>query len=138
VQGPDSFNCNLNGLNIATYNQLLATQYTIAYAASHNIDLTNLTNLVNEMFAFTSVLTIVVIPTGASCQLKPGASNPCGWFFGTTTDSVMIPAGGMLAFSQPTAGPGFTVDGSHKILTVTNTGGSGMTLTVDVLILGSA
>lgn len=126
---------NLNGLSLTTFNQVFAKQYTLAASASQTVDLTSLTNLVNEAFSFGHLLTIIIKAVGSECTVSPGASNPQQWFFGTTTDSVVIEAGGMLAYSGPATATGSAVSGSHKTLLFTNSGLTSLTLTV--VILGS-
>jgi hypothetical protein len=108
---------------------------TLAGSGSQTIDLTSLTNTVYETFSLGHALTILVLPTGNSVTLTPGGTNGLAWFFGGTSPSITIPAGGCLLFSEPVAGPGHVVDGTHKTLTFTNA--SGAAATVQVLVVGS-
>jgi len=135
TQGPDSESFNLNGLNVTTFNQLYVASFTLAASASQTIDVTSLTNLVGESFGFGHTLTILILPVGSQCTVQPGGTNPLQWFFGGTGQSVVITAGGMLAYSEPVAGPGAAVSGSHKTLELTNSGAT--SLTVSVVLLGS-
>lgn len=134
TEGPDQISFSLSGVNIVTFNQLAALKYTIAASGSQNIDLTSLNNLVCESFSLGHALTIMILPTGGSITLTPGASNGLDWFMGSTS-AITITAGGCLAYSEPTAGPGTVVSGPHKVLTLTNNGGT--TTTVTLAILGS-
>ncbi len=136
TMGTDSVSFNLGGISLTTYNQLFAAQYTIAVSGTQTIDLTTLTNFVCESFSFNGVISIMLLPTGSSCTLSPGASNALQWFFGGTTQSVTVPAGGLFVFSAPASGPSTTVDGTHKTLKLANAGAG--VLTVDFFVLGSA
>jgi len=131
----NSVTFNLNGLNVTTFNQVFAQQYTLAAAANQDIDLTSLTNLVYESFSFGHALLLMVTATGSQCTVTPGPTNGLQWFFGGSTQSVIIPAGGFFCFSEPVTGPGHVVDSTHKVLRFTNSGGTSLTL--NVAILGS-
>ena len=134
-QGPDSQSFNLGGLTVATFNQLYVATFTLAASASQTIDVTSLTNLIGESFSFGHTLTLLILPTGSQCTVQPGGTNPLQWFFGGTTQSITVTAGGMLAYSEPVAGPGAVVSSSHKTLELTNSGVT--SLTVTLVLLGS-
>lgn len=124
---------SLTGLNVSTFNQAFAAQYAITSSGSQTIDLTSLTNLVSESFSFGHALTIIVTTTGGQITLSPGASNPLTWFFGGTSPTITITAGGMFCYSEPVTGPGTVVSSSHKTLTLTNNGGTTSTVTIGIL-----
>ena len=135
VAGPDSINFTLTGINTTTFNQLAPLQYTILTTASQTVDLSALVNTVYESFGLLHALTIVVSPVGSSVTIAPGASNGLTWWFGGTTPTITVPAGGFFCFSEPVAGPGHVVDATHKTLLFTNNGGT--TLTLSLLVIGS-
>jgi len=135
--GPASSNFNLNGINLTTFNQLAALEYTsIASSGSETVDLTSLTNLVGESFSFGHVLGIMVLPVGQPCTFGPGAANPQQWFFGGTTETIIAPAGSGFCYSAGPTDTGSAVDSTHKTLTFTNSGAGTMT-SLTVLIWGS-
>lgn len=134
TEGPDSQNFTYTNVNSAV-NQLFAAEYTIASPGSQTIDCTSLTNLVAETFSFGHVFAIMVLPTGSSCSVGPGASNPLQWFFGGTSQTVNVTSGGMFFYAEPPAGNGIAVNSTAKTITLTNTGGA--SLTVQIAILGS-
>jgi hypothetical protein len=136
TQGPDSQNFSLFNINVATYNQLYTASYTLAASATQTIDLTSLTNLVGESIDYTQALSILVLPVGSQCTLKPGATNPLTWFFGGSTQSIIIPDSGMFAFSCPATGSGATVSGTAKTLELINSGAT--SLVVDITIIGAS
>src|SRR5579885_880511 len=135
TEGPDTEFFSLNGISTTTFNQLAANQYTITSSSTTNIDLTSLTNLLYESFSFGHVLSIMVLPTGDQVTLAPGASNGLVWFFGSSSQSITIPAGGCFVFSLPPSASGQVVNSTHKILSLTASGAGSSTVTV--VILGS-
>jgi len=125
---------NFNGISLITYNQLYAATLSLGATGSQTVDLTSLTNLVGESVDFISALALIVIPSGSECTIQPGASNPLQWFFGGTTQSVVVPDGGFFAFSMKPTGTGEAVDSTHKNLKFTNSGATPLSL--DVVIVG--
>jgi hypothetical protein len=135
TQGNDSVTYNLGGLDIAVFNQLYAVQLSLATGISQTIDVTSLTNLVYETFSYGHITTIVVLPTGSKVTIQPGASNPLTWFFGGSTQSVTVPAGGVFLFSTDAGGDGDVAITTNKTLEFTNSGST--PLLCDVILLGS-
>ncbi len=132
--GPDTNTFSHSGINLTTWSQLFAAQYTIAASGTQNIDLSSFTNIVTEATTFAKVLALAFFASGSSATLSPGASNALVWFFGSATDSITIVDGGCFAIGAPITAVGQTVDGSHKNLLITNPGAT--TLTVTILVLG--
>jgi hypothetical protein len=116
--------------DVTTFNQEFAAQYTIAAAGTRTIDLTSFTNALGESVTLSKVAAIIVVASGSSVKVEPGASNPLTWFFGGTTPSITVPSGGEFLFAQGTAQ---TVNSTYKTLLFTNTGGSTLTLTVVII-----
>lgn len=131
----DSMSFTLGGVSIATWNQLFADYVTLAPSASVDLDLTSVSNLVCETFAFAHVLAIMVQPSGADITLGPGASNGLQWFFGSTSDTIQIDNGGVMMWSNGVSATGDVVNGTHKILTLTNLSGVN-TAIIKLSILG--
>lgn len=135
TQGTDSLTFNLKGIDVATYNQLVAGSDVVAAAANLDLDLTTLTNLVYETVVFTKAEGIMIRPFGGSIVLEPGPTNGLTWFLSGTTPTVTIPDGGCFMYCEGLTG-GHTVDSTHKVLRLNNpTGGN---VTVDYAIWGTS
>lgn len=135
TQGADSLNFTLSGINTSTFNQLYVTQLSLAASASTTLDLTSLTNLVYESFSFGHVITIMVLPVGNNVTIEPGASNPLQWFFGGTTQTILVDNNGCFLWSNGASATGTVVNSTNKTLKFTNS--SGASNLIDVLIIGS-
>lgn len=137
TQGSDSVSSTLNGINVATYNQLFAAQYALPAAGTQTVDLSAFTNLVGESTGFGHVTLLYVLVTGtnANVAVSPGAANGLVWFFGAADQSVSVPANAAFTFSAGSSGPGAVVDATHKNLLFTNYGSGAAT--VKVIAVGS-
>lgn len=132
----DGFSFDLNSIDVTTYGALYATQLSLATTTSQTVDLTTLTNLVNNSFNFSTVLGIFVLVTGSQLKIEPGASNPATWFFTGTGPGVTVPAGGMFINTGAVDGTGaYTINSTQKNLKFTSSGLG--TSTVTIMILGS-
>lgn len=82
------------------------------------------------------ILQLIMIPTGTSAiaQLAPGTSNGLTWFFGGTTPTVSVNAGGVFFFSDIVTGTGTVIDSTHKTLRITNTGSGNLTVQVGAVV----
>ena len=69
-------------------------------------------------------------------KLTPHATNGLQWFFGTVSDSLAMPAGSGVCIAYPSAGPGATVDSTHHILDLVNTGTASLTADISILVKG--
>lgn len=119
------------------FDQIYNKRYTIAAAGTQSIDLSSFTNDIGEAVTTAKVLGIALFPTGENsiCRVEPHSTNGLTWFFtasASDTPRISIPGGGMLVFAEPV---GTVVDGTHKVLLVTNTGSASMTLDVVVFVL---
>ena len=90
----------LSALNVTNWNQVYATSQTVAISGSFTIDLTSLTNLVQESFSFMHVKSIYVSTTGADITFGPGMTNGLQWFLDDVTATITIKNGGSFAFSD--------------------------------------
>lgn len=78
--------------------------------------------------AFALVNQLTFVNTGAvDLTLSPGASNGLAMGFGGTSPTLVIPAGGSVTLKSVT---GYTVDATHKNITVTPTSGGTLLITV--------
>lgn len=132
IQGPDSISQS-TALTVGSSaaNSLYAATGTLAASASSTIDLQSFTDILGQAITMTRVYSIIVKTTDDSLKIEPGSSNGLSWFFGGTTPSITIPAGGAMGFVQTTAA---TVDATHKTIKLTNTGS--VTLTYNISIIG--
>lgn len=133
-QGPDSLIGSIT-LNLSTINVLHAKRYTIANGATENIDLQALANIVGETgVVLTKIQGLLISSVGATpmpFSVEPGAANGILWPLAAVGDKINIQAGGFLCVGD---GATFTVDATHKVIKVVNTGGSSSDF--DVAILG--
>ena len=135
LQGIDSVQLTLSLGDFSGADDAYITELSLAASANQTIDFSSFTDLAGNTVTPTKVYAILVKPTGtgAVIQIAPGASNPLTWFFGGTTPTVSVPAGGAMLLMQ--TGP-TTIDGTHKTLKFTNTG-SGALLCDLVVITGT-
>lgn len=130
-QGPDKLTATLAPA-VATYNELLAVQGTLAASASTTIDLYSITNLFGESKTLTKGIALMVKATTTGMKIEPGASNPLTWFWGGTSPSITIKAGGFILLGD---GGTATISATDRNLKITNTSGS-TTGTYDLVFLG--
>lgn len=116
----------------AGVNSLYAVQNTLAPSAAVTIDLQNVVDFFNNTMIFERVYSIQFSAVAADIEIGPSGSNPVQWFFGTTTDSIVVKANS--DFSYNTTYP-FVVSGSAKNITLTNLSGT-TTATYKIAILG--
>lgn len=116
----------------AGINSLYAVQNTLAPSASVTIDLQNVVDFFNNTMIFERVYSIQFSAVAADIEIGPAVSNPVQWFFGTTSDSIVVKSNS--DFSYNTTYP-FTVSGSAKNITLTNLSGS-TTATYKIAIIG--
>lgn len=130
-QGPDKLVGTLAPA-VATYNELLAVQGTLAASASATIDLYSITNLLGEAKTLTKAVGIMVKATTTNMKIEPGASNPVTWFFGGTSPSISIKAGGFFLLGD---GGTAVLSATDRNLKITNLSGS-VTGTYNLVFLG--
>ena len=130
-QGPSKLSGTLAPA-VATYNELLAVQGTLAASASTTIDLYSITNLFGEAKTLTKGIALMVKATTTGMKIEPGASNPITWFFGGTSPSISIKAGGFFLLGDGSAA---TLSATDRNLKITNLSGS-TTGTYDIVFLG--
>lgn len=125
TQGIDGVEYNLADLN-SIFNKIFTVSEMIAGSGTYTIDLTSLTDLINEAIDFSAILLLFMLPTGSSVSIAPGVSNGLQ-IFGTTSP-VDVPVNGVLFWGGNPAGTGLTVDSTHKTLTFTNLTATAATL----------
>ena len=130
-QGPAKLSASL-APSVTTFNELLAVQGTLAASANTTIDLYSITNLLGDAKTLTKAIALMVKATTTGMKIEPGASNPLTWFFGGTSPSISIKAGGFMLLGD---GAVFTLSATDRNLKITNLSGS-VTGTYDVVLLG--
>lgn len=115
-------------------NKIYNAELTFTASSNQTIDLSSFVDDVGDTVTPSKAVAILVIPTGTGsvCKIEPGAANGLAWFFGGTTPSHSIPAGGAFLHAEPL---GATIDGTHKTIKLSETGGAAMTVDVMVLCL---
>ncbi|QJW98689.1 hypothetical protein [Frigoriglobus tundricola] len=134
TQGPDGVEYNLADLN-TIFDQLYSASLTVNPSSTTTLDLTSLTNLVDESLSFTALLFLFALPSGAALSVGPGASNGLQ-IFGGTGVAVGVPVNGALFWGGDPAGAGLTVNSTNKTLAFRNAGAG--TLTLDLVLAGDA
>lgn len=135
-QGPDSQGLNWNSTSSPSPNYIIPEVYTIAASGTQNIDLTNCTSTLGETVTFTSIYSVMVLPSAANagnCQVGPNGTNGFPAYGASTT--ITVPPGGINFQGCGSSATGTTVDSTHKILTITNPSGSA-SMTVVIVISG--
>jgi hypothetical protein len=77
----------------------------------------------------------MVLPTGSNVVVSPGSSNPLTCFFGGSTQSINVTAGGIFLYSSAATDTGFAVTSTAKTLKFDNSGSTSLSL--QVVIVGS-
>lgn len=133
TQGPDSASSTVT-FAVASVNRIYTYAISLAASGTATIDLQALTTLLGETDAWTKVqgLLLTVDSGGGNIKLSQGASNPLTWFWGGTTPTITVQAGGFLALGDGTTA---TVDATHKTLKLTNLSSS-LTATGTLVLFG--
>lgn len=119
--------------NVSTFTEPLTAQYTLAASGTQVVDLRSFTDKLGTAVTATKALALLILVTGAAADklnVKPDASDGLVWPFENVGYGVNIPGGGCLLFSEGASSAGFTIDGTHKELLLTNTGSASLTVTV--------
>ena len=134
VQGPDS-NALLATLAVGASDadSVYAASGTIASAGTVSIDLQSFTDQLGQAITMTRVYAMLVQTATGSLKVEPHGTNGLVWFFSGTTPAITLPPGGGFCFLQTTSQ---TVDATHKVVKLTNTGSPAVTLTYKITILG--
>lgn len=108
---------------------------TLSLASSATVDINLLTDLdpFGAALAATKMVGIILIPTGTNAivKLEPGAANGLVEPFGAVGDFIKTRADGVFVHMDSA---GWTVDGTHKVLTFTNTGAGALVCQVVILV----
>ena len=116
-------------------NQLFTDIRTLANAANEDLDLTTLTNFRGQVLGFGKLLALWIhnrsneasttpahTAGDSSIKVKPAAANGC-LIFDDPSDIKTLLYGGHLIMADPDAA-GITVDGTHKLINVAQSGGT--------------
>lgn len=132
IQGPSGLDLNLAyTVGSTAANSIYVTQGTLAASANTTVDLFSFTDLLGQSISMVRVYAIMLKAATDSLKIEPGATNPLTWFFGGTTPSITIPAGGGFLFSQTTAA---TVSSTVRNLKLSNPGS--VTMTYNIAVIG--
>lgn len=136
-QGENVLTNTLQGLDVATWDEVYDSKVTLAGGANTTIDLTAVTNLAGESVAFAHVFALALyvaatVPASANCPvtLAPGAANGLQWFYGT---GLVLQAGEHVVKSAAVGFAGVVVDGTHKTIKLSNGGGDSADVTLAIL-----
>lgn len=133
VQGPDTFAFSTSFEIASTgVNSVYAVEDELLPLQSFTIDLQSLTDFFNNPMVFTRVYSIQVQVQGADLQWGPGATNPCVWFFGSSTDRVVVKANADMMYNTDYP---FAVTAGAKTLDFYNMSAS-ETMTYRIAIIG--
>jgi hypothetical protein len=132
-QGPDTYSYAKNfTADPYNMNAVYAVEGTLAPSASTVIDLQNLTDFFNNPLVLTRVYGIQVGAIDADLLIKPGVTNPCQWFFSSTSEGIIVKAESDFMYNTSSA---FTVTSSTSTLMLENQSAS-VTLTYKLALLG--
>lgn len=137
TQGPDALAFASNNLDVATWNELFAAQYTMLAAGTQVVDLRTFTDLPGNAVTATKAMAIMILVTGATTgvlNVKPDATDGLVWPFENVGFGVNIPGGGMILFSEGATSTGKTINATNKEFLLTNTGAVTLTVTVAALV----
>lgn len=114
---------------VATYNAVFAAEYTILAAGTQAVDFYSFTDLVGNAVTATKIYGVLVTVTGtnAAVKIETHGTNGLVWFFGGTTPSITVPAGGCFLFSE---GGTEALSATVRQWLLTNTGSGTATVTV--------
>lgn len=124
--------------DVATYNQALVAQYSIAASGTQTIDLNSFTNLATESVTATKfkgiLLKATATVTGGQLQIEPGASDPFPLGFSGTTPALTLDVGTGGADFLIRNGTTMTVSGTVKNIKLSNPGSQTITVSVFALL----
>lgn len=126
VQGPTVTTASAPLDNTAD-NLSVPFSYTILSGANTTIDFRALTNAFGTALVFGKIRGLLISVAGSALKIEPGASNDLAWFLRGTAPELHLDAGGAVGLFWAAQ---YTVDGTHKTLKLTNTGGATATVTV--------
>lgn len=125
-----------NGTGADQANQVFVDTRTLASAANETLDLSgSLTNAIGESVTFTKLKAIIVKNKGTTdLTIGNAASNQFASFLGGATQTLIVPAGGILVLTAPGANGLAVTAGTGDQLKFTN--GSGASLDYDLILIG--
>lgn len=106
--------------------QIFADKFTITGAGTQTYDLAgSLENAIGEAVVFTAIKAVILRNTGSAALTYGGGSNPFLGWLGDASDAIVIPAGGMVVLTDPTAGGQAVTAGTGDIVTIGGTDAAG-------------
>jgi hypothetical protein len=113
-QGPDSLSALMS---YTSADEIFVEQRTLTGASTHNYDLTSMTNLFNESFAFSKIMGIQIVVSDGTIQVFGALSAPYQWpnvDLPTDVSRIELQNGSCFFWGNSNLANAGTVDVSHK------------------------
>ncbi len=136
TQGENALTFNVGDVDFDDWDQAYGVKITLPGGTDQDIDLTALLNFLGESVVFASVLAL-----GVQCALSSSLA-PDGLLvlapsvvngFDAMTAGLTVKPGGSVVITAPATDAGYTVDSTHKMLNVLNTGADSIIATIAVV-----
>ncbi|MGC4252434.1 MAG: hypothetical protein QM605_13490 [Sphingobium sp.] len=123
-----------NGVGAGQANNIFADEFSISGAGTQTYDLAGgIANALGQVLTFTAIKALVLVNTGTAALTYGGGSNPFLGWLGDASDEIVIPAGGMLTLTDPTAEGQAVTPSTGDIITIGGTNAAGT-----IIIIGEA
>ena len=140
---PLNYNINsalATGTGASQADLLFSDQRTLSASGTEDLDLAgSLTDPLGATLTFVKIKAIIIKAASGNTndvEVKPATSNGFTGPFNDASDTLVIPAGGMIALTAPVSGWAVTA-GTGDLLTITN-GSSGTSVTYDIILIGTS
>ena len=128
-----------NGTGANQVQQMWSDERTLTTTTSETLDLSALAGGAFGTVNFSKIKEIIIQVTTATSGFRllvgGGSTNPFTAFVLDPSDKIYVGAGGQVHLSNPV--DGYTVDGTHKILTLENPSGGSLTYKITLIGVGS-
>ncbi len=129
-----------NGAGLNQANKVFSDTRSLSASSSEDLDLNGtLTDGFGATFSPTKIKALMISAAAANTNdvvVGGAASNGFVSMFGSATDKVKIPPGGLLLLTAPTAN-GFALTAATADLLKIANGGSGSSVTFDIVVIGA-
>lgn len=123
-----------NGTGANQANNVFVDKFTITGAGTQTYDLAGgVSSPLGGVLTFTAIKAIILKNTGAAPLTYGGGSSPFLGFLGDASDEIIIPAGGLLVLTDPTAAGQTVTASTGDLITIGATDGAGT-----IIIIGEA
>jgi hypothetical protein len=116
TQGNDAV-YQVNSYESTDYDEIYTLCATLAVSGSQTVDLTNVSNLVCQNFAFSEVIAMMIRCTSGKVTYGPDATDGFNWYL-SAGSTITIQEGGAYLYN---GGSSSSVSGTSKNITITNT-----------------